>query len=310
LRDREHDNEEHDNEESSMRHVYIHTNQRYTKNPTACAASARHDLLRWAGSLGAISAEALAVRLDVSVASARSRLADARRRGLLVRSRPLTQAPALYSLTPAGARACGSSGRICRVRPTNATHLLACASVAAALERCYPGFRAIGERELRNAERACAVGRPLTSAPLAALYAGSSARHRPDLMLVPKSAGPESAGPESAGIGWAGPGWAGIESTGFEPPVAIEVELTVKAPRRLRAICRAWERCRTVAGVIYLVAPSVEPALTRAVAATEARRIAVVPLTALPLVALGGVDGALRDRVPTSRAPRTIPSAD
>jgi hypothetical protein len=257
-------------QESMMRHAYTNTSRPCPESPTARAARVHHDLLHWIGSLGAVSAEALAVRLDVSLASARARLADARRRGLLTSSRPLTQAPALYSLTTAGARAGGSRG-VCEVRYANTPHLLACASAAAALERCYPGFRAVGEMELRRAERG---GDAAMSAPLAALYAGSSGRHRPDLVLM-------------------------REPTGSMLPVAVEVELTVKAPARLRAICRAWERCLTVAGVIYLVAPPVEAVLLRAVRATEARRIAVVPLAALPLVAIAGTDGA----------PGTIPSA-
>jgi hypothetical protein len=245
-------------------------------------------VLSWIGSLGAISAEALAVRLDVSVASARSRLADAHRRGLLQSSRPLTQAPTLYSLTAAGARAGRLGGGVCQVRHTNAPHLLACAAVAAALERCYPGFRAVGEMELRRGER---TGDTDMSAPLAALYAGRSGRHRPDLVLL------RHASSETAAVGL---GSGGREPRAPELPVAVEVELTVKASARLRAICRAWERCRTVAGVIYLVAPAVEPALLRAVSATEARRIAVVPLASLPLAAIAGLGGA----------PRTVPSAD
>jgi hypothetical protein len=64
--------------------------------------------------------------------------------------------------------------------------------------------------------------------------------------------------------------------------VAIEVELTVKAPRRLVGICRAWARCRAVAGVLYLAPADVERALRRAV--TDARayeQVVVVPLSAL-----------------------------
>lgn len=243
-------------------------NRTKTKSSSSTAAeSARLDMLRWAGSLGAVTAEALAVRLDVSLLSARARLAAAARCGLLARSRPLTGAPALFTLTAAGARACGSTGRAYRVTPANATHLTACASVAARLERCYPGYRALGERELRSAERA--GGRPLASARMAALRAGATGLHRPDLVLVPRLAGAEQ-------------------------PVAVEVELSVKAPQRLRAICRAWERCRTVAGVVYLVSPQVEAALLRAVQATNASRIAVVPLDALPSW--------------QADAPRTIPS--
>jgi 2-phospho-L-lactate transferase/gluconeogenesis factor (CofD/UPF0052 family) len=64
--------------------------------------------------------------------------------------------------------------------------------------------------------------------------------------------------------------------------VAVEVELTVKAPRRLAEICRAWARARHVAGVLYIAPPSVEPALQRAIERVRAaERIVVAPLAAL-----------------------------
>jgi hypothetical protein len=65
--------------------------------------------------------------------------------------------------------------------------------------------------------------------------------------------------------------------------VVVEVELTVKAPRRLVEICRAWARCRTVTGVLYLAPALVERALLRAVAEARAsEQVVVVPLSALP----------------------------
>jgi hypothetical protein len=218
----------------------------------------RLDTLRWIASLGAISAEALALRQAVSLASARGRLAAMRRRGLLRSSRPLSECPSLYVLTAAGARAAGLPGLAsARVSASSAGHLSVCALAAASLERCYPDRRVIGERELRSAERAC--GHPLASARLAGRYAGSSGLHRPDLVLAP-------AAEDDLGL-----------------PVAVEVELTIKAPARLREICRAWTRCSQVAGVLYLVSERTRPPLLRAIAAANAgERIAVVPLEALP----------------------------
>jgi hypothetical protein len=142
------------------------------------------------------------------------------------------------------------------VSPSNANHLIACAAVAAALERCYPHHRVVGERELRRDERE--HGRPLASAQLGALHGGDGLLHRPDLVLWPTD--------PDGGL-----------------PVAVEVELTVKASRRLVAICRGWARCRTVEGVLYLAPKDVERALARAVAQAQAHeRVAVVPLDALP----------------------------
>ncbi|HEX3390972.1 MAG TPA: hypothetical protein VHS55_00255 [Solirubrobacteraceae bacterium] len=216
----------------------------------------RLEILRWTASLGAITAEALAVRQAVPVVSARGRLSAQCRRGLLARSRPLSERPALFTLTAAGARAAGLPGLAsCRVRPSNASHLIACALAAASLQRCYPDQRVLGERELRHSERAC--GHPLASARLVGRYAGCTGLHRPDLVLAPVA--------EELAL-----------------PVAVEVELSVKAPRRLSEICRAWARCPQVEGVLYLVSEQVQPAVRRAVAAARAgERIAVVRLDAL-----------------------------
>lgn len=213
------------------------------------------EIVRWAASLGAITAEALALRLDTTAASARARVAGARRRGLLSQDCPLAGGPSLFTATRAGLRACGSRGiRPCEVRASNANHLIACAAVAAALERCYPHHRLVGERELRRDERE--HQRPLASARLGALQGGEGRQHRPDLVLWPNDGG---------------------------LPIAVEVELTIKAPQRLLAICRAWARCRTVEGVLYLASEDVKRALARAVNEARAHdRVAVVAFDALP----------------------------
>jgi hypothetical protein len=184
----------------------------------------RLDILRWTASLGAVTAEALALRQAVSLASARGRLWALCRRGLLRSSRPLNECPSLFVLTAAGARAAGLPGLApVRVGASSAGHLI------------------------------------VASARLAGRYAGSSGLHRPDLVLAP-------AAEDDLGL-----------------PVAVEVELTIKAPRRLCEICRAWARCSQVAGVVYLVSERARPALVRAVAAADAgERIAVVRLEALP----------------------------
>jgi hypothetical protein len=231
-------------------------------------------IVGWAARMGAITAEALAARRDTSVPSARARLLGAQRAGLLRRSRPLRGYPSLYTVTRAGLRISGMSGLDpCRVSASNALHSIACAEVAVELERCYPDHRVLGERELRRDERE--RGTPLASAALGTAPAGGSLLHRPDLVLWP-------------------------DASEDELPVAVEVELTIKGHRRLSDICRAWARCRCVAGVVYLAPPEVEQALLRAVATAQAgERIAVVPLDALPHP----------ERPTGSAADRTIPSA-
>ncbi len=214
------------------------------------------ELVRWTAGLGAVTAGALAHRFDVGLASARARLRAAERAGLLTSSRPLAGRLALYTATRAGLRAIGARGiEPCRVSASNATHLAACAGVAAALARCYPDHRVQGERELRRDERE--HGASLASATLGATSGERWQLHRPDLVL-----------------------WTCEPSEVL--PVAVEVELTVKAPRRLLEICRAWARCRQIDGVLYLVAPEVERALRRAVEQARAtEKLVILPLAIL-----------------------------
>jgi hypothetical protein len=232
----------------------------------------RVEILRWAARMGAVTADALADRQAASLASARSRLQGAERDGQLSSRRPLAGQPALYTVTRAGLRATGLEGLDpCRVTVANAAHAIACAGVAAALERRYPDHWVLGERELRRDERARGI--ELASARLGRAPDGGQLLHRPDLVLWPS-----------------GPG-SGL-------PVAVEVELTVKAPRRLRGICMAWARCRCVSGVLYLAPPEVGRALARAIErASAGERIVVVPLDALP-----------RDEDRTDPVESTVPS--
>jgi hypothetical protein len=226
-------------------------------------------IMQWAARMGAITAEALADRQRTSVASARMRLIAAERSGLLLRRQPLAGRPALFTITRAGLGISGLRGvGLCSVSATNALHLMVCAEVAAALERGYPDHLVLGERELRRAERE--RGAPIASACMPSAAGAPPQLHRPDLILWPKRADGAR-------------------------PVAVEVELTTKAPRRLAEICRAWARCRHVAGVVYLAPPPVQRALGRAIhKAAAGGRIVVVPLDAVPH------DGG-PERVPTAR---------
>ncbi len=220
-------------------------------------SSEQLELLRWTASLGAVTPEALAHRRGVSVPCARARLVAAQRKGLLSGKRQLSRRPALFTTTPTGLRACNAHGiQSCKVSPANANHLIVCAAVAAALEHCYPDHRVTGERELRRDERE--HGGPLASARLGGVHAADGGLHRPDLVL------------------WPNTGEGGL-------PVAVEVELTIKAPRRLVEICRAWARCRQVAGVLYLPFEEVEHPLSRAIEVAQAsEQVVVAPLSSLP----------------------------
>jgi hypothetical protein len=210
-------------------------------------------LSRVAG-LGAVTAEALAAHRKCSVASARGRLLALQKLGLIARWRPLAGEPSLYTVTQRGLRAIGVTGAApARVSAAGARHALECSRAVTALECAYADRRVLGEPEFRRRERT--HGRPLYSVPISG--AGTGSLHRPDLVL-------ESAHREGS------------------PPIAVEVELTVKAPRRLVAICRAWARCRYVSGVVYLTSEEVEAPLARAVETAQAGgRIVQVRMDAL-----------------------------
>jgi DNA-binding MarR family transcriptional regulator len=76
------------------------------------------EIARWTASLGAITAEALAMRRGSSAASARGQLAAMKRMGMLSRHRPLADRPSLFTITRVGLRACEERGiEVCRVSP-------------------------------------------------------------------------------------------------------------------------------------------------------------------------------------------------
>lgn len=206
-----------------------------------CSPEVAELLCRMAG-LGAVTAEALAAHRNCSTASARGRLLALQRLGLVARWRPLVGEPSLYTVTQRGVRTAGIVGiSPARVSASGARHALWCSRAVTALERAYPRHRVLGEPEFRGLERE--NGRPLYSVPISGVGAG--ALHRPDLVLE-------------------------IDCQQELSPVAVEVELTVKAPRRLVAICRAWARCRQLAGVLYLTSEEVQAPLARAIETAQA----------------------------------------
>jgi hypothetical protein len=216
---------------------------------------ARAELLLWAGGLGAVTAEALAERERVSLASARGRLVAAHRSGAMAAWRLLRDQPAIYTVTRSGLRAADGRGLApARLSAGSARHASACCSAAVALEQAYPGRAVWGEPAIRRHERE--RGRALAELGRLTPRGEAPVRHRPDLLLIGER-------PE-------------------QPPIAVEVELTVKSPERLRGICLAWARSRHVGGVIYLAAPEVLGALRRSIELVRATdRIVPVALDAL-----------------------------
>ncbi len=99
----------------------------------------------------------------------------------------------------------------------------------------------MSERELRFAE--LDAPKPIASAIVGELPDGRPMLHRPDLV---------------------------VRDDGHT--IAIEVELTPKAPRRLEHIVRSWRRARYIESVLYMVPRGpTQRAVERAVAATHAQ---------------------------------------
>ncbi|HET7510826.1 MAG TPA: hypothetical protein VFJ65_11345, partial [Solirubrobacterales bacterium] len=160
--------------------------------------------------------------------------------GLLERLALLREEPTVLRATRAGLRFAGLDLGLCIVSAGSVAHWLRCTSVALLMEeRCGPGS-VIAERELRWIEHS--EGRPVFSAKVGHLPDGSYRLHRPDLAL-----------------------WIG------ERPLAVEVELSPKAPRRLEAIIAAWRRASWVGGVLYVCEPGpTQRGVERAIRKTRA----------------------------------------
>jgi hypothetical protein len=229
-------------------------------------------ILDWLARIGAGSAIEVAQACGVSPRVAQGRLAALAGRGEVRSRRLLHGSPALHVLTRSGLRAAGRAELEPVVLSAGGfAHMLEVARVAVALADA--GHDVGGERELRAWERL--EGRPLASAELGFGPDGGLALHRPDLVC-----------------------WDGGR------PIAVEVELTVKAPARLRAIVRAWARSRLIDGVVYYATPAVTRALERAVRSEAAEEQVAV----LALDRAGEVPPFRAGEVPPFRSTSSIPS--
>jgi hypothetical protein len=236
----------------------------------------RAGMLAWVNLLGAITPEALAVRDGLSAAVARDRLDEAVELGFLDRHSVLVGYSEIYATTGAGrrlARRHADAGgysypegvRASRVTIKETRHTIACASVVAALERRYPDHRIIAERELHREERL--HGRRLASVDVR--RRGAMQSHYPDVVIWPPA--PPGERPP--------------------PPIAVEVELTVKWKEDLATICRGWARGHHLGGVVYYAeTPKIEEKLLEAIEAVQAQEMIVVnPLSEI-VQALPGFD--------------------
>ena len=207
-------------------------------------------IVGWIGRLGAADAEHVMSRFVMGRSWAYSRLGGLVRDGLLEQRILLYRRPGLYLATADGLRWQGL-GRLgvygsARVGFSTPRRLRRRRSRCT---RALPGWEVLSEREIRLQESE--EGELIASARLGELPGGRPALHRPDLALI-------------------APGGS---------TVAVEVELSVKAPRRLAAICRSWARARHISAVYYLAPPAVARAVERAIAETRSEdRIVVLPI--------------------------------
>jgi hypothetical protein len=207
-------------------------------------------IVGWLGRIGAASAEHVMVRFGMGRSWAYARLSRLVSDGLLEQRTLLYRQPGLYIATAEGLRwTFLERFGVYKVGPGGVKHATELAGAAVALHGAFPGWELLSERELRVTE--ADEGRTIASVSLGELPGGRPALHRPDLALIASG----------------------------DRVLSIEIELSVKAPRRLQAICRAYARARHVDHAYYLATPPAARAVARAVAETRSQdRITVLAL--------------------------------
>ena len=208
------------------------------------------EIVGWIGRIGAAGAEHVMARFGMGRSWCYARLSSLVADGLLVQRVLLYREPGLYLATAEGLRWRGLQRLgIYRVGAGGFQHAREVAAAAVALHGGLSGWALLSEREIRAAESD--RGELVASVRVGELPGGRAALHRPDLALI---------SPDGRVL-------------------AIEVELSVKAPRRLAAICRGYARARHIDQVYYLAVPAPARAVGRAVAEVRAEdRIVVLAL--------------------------------
>jgi len=215
------------------------------------AAARDWEIVRWVGRIGAVTIEQIQARFGLGRTVAYRRVAACVDAGLLERVETLRGVSALIRASRRGLRYTGVRLPVAQAPLELVGHWIACGAVAVALE-CEFGADALrSEREVRVLERG--RGTPVASAIFGDGPDGTRRMHLADLAVV------------------------------GERVVAIEVELTPKAPRRLEDIVRGWRRARWVESTRYYVPDGptragLERAITR-VHASE--RVEVHPLVGI-----------------------------
>jgi len=186
--------------------------------------SRERELVRFVGVHGAVAMEHAMAALEVGRTAAYNRVAACIEAGLLERLCLLQGEPSLLRATRAGLRYAGLGLDVAVISPGSVDHWLRCTSMALVLGEEFGADRVLSERELRLIERI--EGRPIFSAKVGELPSGAPRLHRPDLAIP-----------------------------GEEGPIAVEVELSPKAPRPLEGLIRAWRRASWISEVRYYCEP-------------------------------------------------------
>lgn len=207
------------------------------------------EITAWIGVLGAAGAQHVMRRFGMRRSWAYKRLGGLVDDGLLAERRLLYRRPGLYVATAEGLRWAGLERLgVHNVGPGGFGHMIEIAAAAAELHIQCRGAELLSERTIRARENE--TGELFASIKVGELAAGRPALHRPDLALVSE-----------------------------ERTVALELELSVKAPRRLATICRGYARARHIDHAYYLAAPPAAAALDRAIQQVRAAdRITVLAL--------------------------------
>jgi hypothetical protein len=216
----------------------LHT--RPPARPSGSRGLRDRELVTYVGRHGLVAVRHVMAAMGTGRTASYRRIAACVDAGLLERLELLREEPGLLRATRAGLRHVGLGLPVAVISPGAVDHWLRCASTVALLGAEFEGEQILTERELRLAEQL--EGRAIASARLGHLPNGHPRLHRPDLAVL-----------RPGGV------------------IAIEVELSPKAPRRLEAILRAWRRADQVEEVRYYCDRGpVTRGLERALARTHA----------------------------------------
>ena len=196
--------------QSSCGHVDAQIDSKAMRSAAVSGRDRDRELVRLVGRHGVLTVEQAMRAASVGRTATYRRVAALIEAGLLERLDLLRSQPSLLHATRDGLRYAGLGMPVAKVSPGSVDHWLRCATVALDLGERYGHDRVLTEREIIAKE--ALEDRSLAKARLDS--GGAVQRfHRADLAILTD-----------------------------EGVIAVEVELTAKASRRLEALIRAWRR--------------------------------------------------------------------